>query len=295
MIHYNTCPVCNSSNIFSKISAIDYTVSKESFEIWHCGDCSGRFTQKVPSIEDIGQYYQSENYISHTATNKGVVNWLYLRVRQYTLLAKKKLIERVTGINKGSLLDIGAGTGTFVHYMLSNGWSVEGLEPDKGAIKRAADTYRIQLKSSDELFGIADNSFDVITLWHVLEHVHDLHTYIREIKRICKANGKIFIAVPNYTSYDATHYQQFWAAYDVPRHLYHFSPQSMEKLLHLHDCKIQRIHPMWFDSFYVSMLSEKYKSGSADIIKGVWTGIRSNIKAINNKRLASSLIYVVTV
>ncbi len=295
MIHHDSCPVCSSPNIAPKLISTDHTVSGESFEIWQCNDCSLRFTQNIPEAEEIGKYYQSENYISHTATNKGIINWLYLRVRQITLLGKRKLIERFTGIKKGDLLDIGAGTGAFVHYMSTAGWRVEGLEPDDGAIKRAAATYGIRLKPSSELFNINENSFDVITLWHVLEHVHGLHGYIQQIKKLCRTSGKIFIAVPNYTSFDAHYYDQSWAAYDVPRHLYHFSPQAMEKLLTLHGCSIQRIEPMWFDSYYVSMLSEKYKTGSSNIIKGGWRGFRSNYRALKDKKMASSLIYVVAI
>lgn len=293
MIHYDSCPVCDSPGINKVITATDHTVSGELFEIWQCANCSLRFTQDIPEPEKIGRYYKSENYISHTETNKGIVNWLYLQVRKFTLSGKRKLIEKITGIKKGWLLDIGAGTGAFVSYMSAAGWRTEGLEPDDSAIKRAAAAYGVQLKPSSELFNLAPAMYDAITMWHVLEHVHDLHGYVEQLKKLVKPSGKIFIAVPNYTSFDADHYGASWAAYDVPRHLYHFSPASMKTLMEEHDLKITSIHPMWFDSYYVSLLSEKYRSGSSSLIKGFWSGFRSNNRAFSNNRKASSLIYVI--
>ncbi|RYF93488.1 MAG: class I SAM-dependent methyltransferase, partial [Chitinophagaceae bacterium] len=268
MISYERCPVCDSSGIHPVFSAIDHTVSGESFEIWQCANCSLRFTQNVPELNDIGRYYQSENYISHTETSKGLVNWLYLKVRKYTLSSKRTFIEDETGLKKGSLLDIGAGTGAFLHHMKEREWMVEGVEPDSGAIERAAREYSIQLKPSQELFSFPEQTFDAITMWHVLEHVHDLHAYIRQIKKLVKPGATIFIAVPNYTSYDAEHYQSAWAAYDVPRHLYHFSPASMNELMKRHGLAVIKAQPMWFDSFYVSLLSEKYRTGKPSLIKG---------------------------
>jgi 2-polyprenyl-3-methyl-5-hydroxy-6-metoxy-1,4-benzoquinol methylase len=294
MITYERCPVCESAAIQPVFTATDYTVSKEQFSIFQCANCSLRFTQNVPDTNHIGPYYRSENYISHSETNKGLVNWLYLRVRKFTLSTKKTFIEDRTGMKNGLVLDIGAGAGAFIHYMQQKGWQVEGLEPDASAIERASSEYGLQLKPSSHLFSINPASFDAITLWHVLEHVHDLHEYIAQIKKICKPGGKIFIAVPNYTSYDADHYSSVWAAYDVPRHLYHFSPAAMHELMRRHHCVIERIQPMWFDSFYVSLLSEKYKTGRSNLLKGFLIGLRSNIKAMYNKRKASSVIYVIS-
>jgi SAM-dependent methyltransferase len=182
MITYQFCPVCNSSGIQQVLTAKDHTVSFESFSIWQCANCSLRFTQNIPSPEEIGRYYQSEEYISHSETSKGINNWLYLLVRRFTLSAKRNFIEDETGIKKGRLLDVGAGAGAFVHHMKENGWNVEGVEPDPQAIDRAFSQYGIRLKSSSELFSLQQSSFDAVTMWHVLEHVHDLHEYIRHIK-----------------------------------------------------------------------------------------------------------------
>src|SRR5687768_6634987 len=293
MISYQRCPVCDSPRIQQVFTAKDHTVSSQSFGIWQCAHCSLRFTQNIPEPGEIGRYYKSENYISHTETNKGIINWLYLRVRKLTLSAKRGFIEDQTAIKRGKLLDIGAGAGAFVHHMKEYDWDAEGVEPDSQAIDRANQQYGLQLHPSSHLFSLQGKIFDAITMWHVLEHVHDLHGYIHQIKSICKPGGKIFIAVPNYTSHDAGHYGSSWAAYDVPRHLYHFSPASMQELMKKHNCRIEKIQPMWFDSFYVSLLSEKYKTGHSNLMKGFWYGLRSNIKALSNKRRASSIIYVI--
>jgi 2-polyprenyl-3-methyl-5-hydroxy-6-metoxy-1,4-benzoquinol methylase len=294
MIHYNSCPVCSCAAVSEVLTAVDYTVSNEQFEIWQCANCSLRFTQNVPETNAIGKYYKSEKYISHSETKRGLINTLYLLVRRFTLLSKKNFVQRITGIKTGSLLDIGAGTGAFLNSMKSGGWNVEGVEPVYQAIKKAAATHGIQLKPANYLFQLPEKSFDAITLWHVLEHVHELHNYVEQLKFLCKKKGRVFIAVPNYTSYDAAYYSDKWAAYDVPRHLYHFSPAAMMELINSHGGHIESIHPMWFDSFYVCLLSEKYRTGSSNIIQGFWKGFQSNRKALANKRKASSVIYVVS-
>lgn len=293
MIHYAFCPACGAASIRKVFCVTDHTVSGDAFEVWQCAACSLRFTQDVPAEEKIGAYYRSEDYISHTETREGLVNRLYMLVRRFTLRDKKQMICRETGLQKGRLLDVGAGTGAFAHTMQVAGWEVTGLEPDEGAIQRAAEIYRLQLQPSEQLFHLEENSYDAVTLWHVLEHVHRLHEYLEQIKRVCRHGGKIFIAVPNYTSVDAERYGPFWAAYDVPRHLYHFSPAAMDALVKRHGCRISKIRPMWFDSFYVSLLSEKYRTGRARLIPGGLSGLRSNLRAVSRPRRASSLIYVI--
>jgi 2-polyprenyl-3-methyl-5-hydroxy-6-metoxy-1,4-benzoquinol methylase len=192
------------------------------------------------------------------------------------------------------LLDLGAGTGAFAAVMQESGWTVSALEPDEQARKKAASLYALRLEDSSKLFEIEEDKFDAITLWHVIEHVHSLHQYLDQLRKILKPGGIIFIAVPNYTSYDADLYQEFWAAYDTPRHLYHFSPAAMQNLLQSKGLQLKAIKPMWFDSFYVSLLSEKYKSRRSNLIKGFLNGAISNWKALFNKQKASSLIYIVS-
>jgi len=293
IITRNACPVCNATAISLRLGAEDHTVSHQQFEIWECAHCSLRFTQNAPDELSVGDFYQSDNYISHTDTQKGIINKLYHFVRKTTLKRKQRLIEQTTGLPKGVLLDIGAGTGAFAHIMKQAGWNTTGLEPDAGTRKRAADLYGLNLQDTSSLFQLPAATFDAITMWHVLEHVHELHAYIEQIKLLLKEKGKALIAVPNYTSYDAGAYQQYWAAYDVPRHLYHFTPAAIKNLLNQHGLQLIGIRPMWFDSFYISMLSEQYKNGKNNLVKALWNGTLSNVKAVFNKERCSSVIYII--
>ena len=294
MIHYTGCPICKSELIQEQLTAKDYTVSQNVFSIWRCNACTVRFTQDVPEQDAIGAYYASDNYISHSDTKKGIINSLYHLVRKRTLGAKRRLVINETGILKGQILDIGCGTGAFLDTMKEANWNINGLEPDAVARNKAAELYNIHPQEPGKLFELNKGSYNAITMWHVLEHVHELHAYIKQIAALLAPNGKLFIAVPNYTSKDAAIYAANWAAYDVPRHLYHFSPQSMEKLLSMHGLKLTAFKPMWFDSFYVSMLSEQYKNGKGNIIKAVFNGFLSNLKAWGDVRKCSSVIYVIS-
>lgn len=293
IITYTHCPCCNSELIKPVLKAIDYTVSHQQFEIWHCSNCTLRFTQNVPVETEKNKYYQSADYVSHSNTKQGLINRLYHIVRTYTLHSKKKLIKSICRQQHPSLLDVGAGTGAFVKIMKDAGWNITGLEPDETARKNALQQYQLQLQTLEELPALPANNFDVITLWHVLEHVHQLHKYLHTFHSLLKNNGALIIAVPNYTSYDAQLYRQSWAAYDVPRHLYHFSPRSMQALMQQHNFSVTQYKPMWFDSFYISMLSEKYSSGNGNVLKAVYHGLLSNFKALNDVKKCSSLIYII--
>jgi 2-polyprenyl-3-methyl-5-hydroxy-6-metoxy-1,4-benzoquinol methylase len=277
MLHYSHCPVCKAPAIQPAFSAKDFTVTKEQFAVWKCSQCTAMFTQDIPSQEQIGKYYKSENYISHSDTQKGFINKLYHRIRKRTLNKKMNLVKSETGLETGNILDIGCGTGAFLNTMQQAGWKVTGLEPDEDARATALSLYKIQPLVSQVIFALPAAHFDAVTAWHVMEHVHQLHEYVDQLKKIITPKGKIFIAVPNYTSPDATHYKSHWAAYDVPRHLYHFSPNSMSVLMEMHGMKVEKIMPMWFDSFYVSMLSEQYKNGRGNIVKAFFVGLMSNV------------------
>lgn len=291
-MHYTECPVCGSENINPLFSATDHTVSKSDFVIWQCGSCTLRFTQDVPDEAHIGPYYKAEAYISHTDSHKGLVNRVYQRVRRFTLRQKVRLIERSAGIRGGSVLDVGCGTGAFLRTMKEAGWKVQGLEPDPDARRLATDS-GVPVQPAELLYELPAASFDVITLWHVLEHVHDLHRYMDQLKALLKEGGRLFIAVPNYTALDADIYRFHWAAYDVPRHLYHFSPKSLETLLQRHGLRLLDKRPMWFDSFYISLLSSRYQKGHTSWIGAPLAGLRSNLKALGNNDRCSSITYVV--
>ena len=293
LLHYSNCPSCRGENLQPVLNAVDQTVSHETFAIWQCEGCGLRFTQDVPDEGEIGRYYKSDSYISHSNTSKGFVNNLYHMVRRETLAEKYRLVASATRLKQGKLLDIGAGTGAFVGYMKGRGWEVSGLEPDASARGVAWTDNQVQLSDIGQLFSLTPDSYDAITLWHVLEHVHDLHGYMEQLKKLVRRSGRIFIAVPNYTSYDARVYQGNWAAYDVPRHLYHFSPAAMQTLVVGHGLQLLGSQAMWYDSFYISLLSERYR-GKGNMFRAGVTGLVSNAKAFVNKSRCSSLIYVVS-
>lgn len=294
-IHYTNCPVCGSTDLKDVLKATDHTVSGEKFGITECIACGLRFTQDVPDEASIGPYYRSEKYISHTNTSTGLINQLYHFVRKRTLTAKRKLVQKATGVSTGKLLDIGSGTGAFLHEMKQNGWDTTGLEPDTPARKLAKELYDIELYENNQLYQLSPGSFHAITMWHVLEHVHDLHGYMKQIKNLLQQKGRLIIAIPNYTSADASIYKEYWAAYDVPRHLYHFSPRSMQALMEKHGLQILQYKPMWYDSFYIAMLSSRYKNGTTNLFSACWNGLRSNLNAIGNNKKCSSVIYVISV
>jgi 2-polyprenyl-3-methyl-5-hydroxy-6-metoxy-1,4-benzoquinol methylase len=291
-VHYTNCPVCGSTQINPLLTVKDHSVSREDFVLWQCSNCSLRFTQDVPDEESIGKYYQSTEYISHSNTSKGLVNSLYQKVRNYTLNQKADLIIMNT-VKQGRILDLGAGIGAFINTMKGKGWEITGIEPDEGARQQSKNLFNIELKETGSLQQLSENNFDAITLWHVLEHVHQLHDYIERLKDLLKPNGKIFIAVPNYESVDSSIYKLYWAAYDVPRHLYHFTPKALDVLMSKHGLKVISKKPMWFDSFYISLLSSKYKNGKTNWIGAGLSGLRSNLKALLNKDHCSSVIYII--
>ncbi|MFL5772057.1 MAG: class I SAM-dependent methyltransferase [Flavisolibacter sp.] len=290
-VHYTSCPVCDSRDINPLLTVKDHSVSKQDFVIWQCTNCSLRFTQDVPDSDSIGEYYRSPEYISHTNIATGPVNRLYQKVRKHTLSQKASLITRFT-VTAGAILDIGAGTGAFLHTMKEKNWKVTGIEPDAGAREEAKKSFEVELQDIHHLEKLSAGSFDAITMWHVLEHVHDLHATVEKLKSLLKPDGKMFIAVPNYTSGDSSIYKLFWAAYDVPRHLYHFTPKTMKVLLERHNLSIIEKKPMWFDAFYISLLSSKYRKGRTSWIGATISGLRSNITAMVNRDRCSSVIYI---
>jgi 2-polyprenyl-3-methyl-5-hydroxy-6-metoxy-1,4-benzoquinol methylase len=289
-VHYDSCPVCHSKAISQVLEARDYTVSDELFAVWECGQCSLRFTQDIPVEAEVGAYYQSEEYVSHSNTSKGFVNSMYQRVRKRTLKTKRKLIEKAANTAQGRILDIGCGTGEFLYSMQVAGWQGIGLEPDEGA-RAQAQSLGLKVYDNEELFKLGPEGYDAVTMWHVLEHVHRLHEYMGAINRVLKPGGLLLIAVPNYTSKDAAIYGPEWAAYDVPRHLYHFSPKSIQTLLPQHRFELERMEHMPFDPFYVSLLSEKYRHGSARLVPAALKGLRSWMASSGDASRGSSVMY----
>ncbi|WP_405563952.1 class I SAM-dependent methyltransferase [Polaribacter sp. Asnod6-C07] len=263
----------------------DFTVSGEVYQVKKNEEFDMLVTVPVP--ENLGDYYKSEDYISHTDSKKSLFDKVYQSVKNITLKRKLKLINSFNTSSK-NILDVGAGTGDFLKVCATNSWNVFGSEPDLGA-RNIALKKGISLE--EDLSKFNNNQFDVITLWHVLEHVENLEEYISTLNNLLTKNGKLIIAVPNYKSYDAKHYQQFWAAFDVPRHLWHFSQTSIAKLFSKENMIVEKSLPMKFDAYYVSLLSEKYKSGAMKPISAFLKGFKSNLSAKSTNEY-SSLIYV---
>ncbi|MFZ4670664.1 MAG: class I SAM-dependent methyltransferase [Flavobacterium sp.] len=270
---------------FQKVK--DYSVSKEIFELHHNPEYDLLITFPKPSLEQLPSYYESEDYISHTDGKRSLFEKAYHFIKSIAIKNKVKLINAKS--EKGKLLDIGAGTGDFLVAAKNDGWQTLGIEPSKKA-KTIAINKGVDF--AENLSDLESHSFDVITLWHVLEHVPNLDDYIKELKRILKPSGTIIIAVPNFKSFDANFYGRHWAAYDVPRHIWHFSKTTIDKLFSEKQMKLVEVLPMKFDSFYVSLLSEKYKTGSMNFVRAFFVGLKSNLSGKKTKEY-SSHIYVI--
>ena len=287
----NNCPICKSDQTTLFLTCIDHTVSRETFSIVQCNSCGFKFTNPRPEEDKLGAYYKSEDYVSHSNTKKGFINSTYQSVRKYTLLKKLELISKY--YKTGKILDIGCGTGEFLNTCKSAKWETFGIEPDPDARKMAKDNFGLDVREESEINNLSNEGFDIISMWHVLEHVPRLNERIEDLKRLIKPDGVIIIAVPNCNSLDAKIYGENWAAYDVPRHLYHFTPKDIELVFKNHGLKMFKVLPMVFDSFYVSMLSEKIKTGKTNIIRSTWNGFRSNLSALKSGKTSSSQIYLI--
>lgn len=273
------------------LSVKDHSVSGEEFQLLHNEEFDMLETYPQPSLGKLPEYYKSEDYISHTDSRRNAFEKIYQFVKSISLKRKLKLINSVSEHSK-TLLDVGCGTGDFLKLAKANNWIICGIEPNENARKIANQKTNQSIFEVEHLLNIEAHSFDVITLWHVLEHLPKLDDHILIFKKLLKSDGRLIIAVPNFKSHDAKWYKKYWAAYDVPRHLWHFSKTSISKLVAKEDMIVEKHLPMTFDSFYVSLLSEKYKSGYMNFFKAFWTGWRSNMKAKNTGEY-SSLIYII--
>lgn len=291
MKQISNCPVCHADKFRNFIKCEDFTVSHEQFNIVQCEACKFRFTNPIPELNNLGDYYESENYISHSNTSKDLISKLYQIARKGAIRKKHALVKsRVTG---NDWLDIGCGTGDFMRYCKYTGLNIKGIEPSEKARSFAIQEYGLTIYDEAKIYEFKKESFNAISMWHVLEHVYPLQERVQKIINLLKPGGKAFIAVPNCASLDAKIYKEHWAAYDVPRHLYHFRQDQMKQLWKTNGAELEEILPMKLDSYYVSLLSEKYKrSGILSYPKAFINGLRSNLSA-NSSGEWSSLIYVI--
>lgn len=263
----------------------DHYYTQEEFRLEYNEELD--MLQTTPLPKEPEKYYSSNSYISHSDQSTSLIDKIYLLVKRYSISNKLNLLNSLVE-RKGKLLDIGAGTGEFLLSAKNASWTIEGVEPNSVA-RFNSEQKGIHLHAS--LTKVSNRKFDVITLWHVLEHLPNLKEQLIAIDNLLVDNGVLIIAVPNFKSYDAQKYKSYWAAYDVPRHFWHFSKQSIIKLFTPMGYTLEKIKPMYFDSFYVSLLSEKYKNGRNRYIPAFISGLTSNIKGIFTKEY-SSHIYV---
>ncbi len=288
----DSCPVCGHTehNIF--LQTKDYFLTGETFSLMQCTSCSFIFTSPVPEKDNVFNYYNSPEYSSHTLKKNNLFSYLYANARKFNIRQKYRIVSDYA--QSGKILDVGCGTGELLKYFRDMGWYTTGIEPVDKAREFAIQQNKIEVYPEEQLKKFEQDTFDVVTLWHVLEHVYDLNQRLEELKKILKPEGVLFIAVPMIDSYDAVHYGSFWGALDVPRHLYHFSKTTMSNLLQKHSFHIVRTYPMKMDAYYVSLLSERYKKARTPYLNAVVTGFRSNRQA-KASGAYSSMIFAVKI
>ena len=285
----NKCPWCQSEKAHLHLSLKDYFLTQEPFEIMVCEDCGLLYTTPKPSDEKLGDYYKSEEYYSHQENKKGFIPHVYELVKSVNL--KRKFGFATQGKKLGKLLDIGCGVGDFLHYAEQNGWYCTGAEPSDDAAAIAKKRIQGEIIQPIDLEKLPDESFDVITMWHVLEHVSDLQWQVNQLNRLLKKGGRLVIALPNYNSYDAQFYQDKWAAYDVPRHLNHFCQDFIANMFKINGLIQKQTQKLVWDAFYISFMSEKYRQKGLPLVRGCFRGLISNLKARKSGEW-SSLVYV---
>ncbi|MCX6260472.1 MAG: class I SAM-dependent methyltransferase [Bacteroidia bacterium] len=292
MIIHSICPLCSSGKISLYLKCTDYLLSSEEFDLCKCSECGFVFTRQYPDEQNIGRYYESDDYVSHDDKAKGFLNRMYLQARSVMLKKKRKIVEKATGIRKGRILDIGCGTGYFAAAMKKGGWDVTGIEPNVKARDFAARQFALDFISPERISELPSGSFDCITMWHVLEHFHDPFSYAAEIMRLIRPGGVCFCALPNCGSFDAEHYGETWAAYDVPRHLWHFTLETFRVFAEKTGFHITEIRSLPLDVFYISILSEKNKGTKFNFLIGMLKGSLFAFRAQFDKSKSSSLIYI---
>jgi len=264
----------------------DYFLTKEPFSLVRNSQFGYLETFPQP-LDNLDDYYKSEEYISHTDGQKNLFEKVYQFFKYFNIRYKFSLLDSP---KKGTkILDYGCGVGDFLAFAKKQKLEVLGIEPNENAREIAQHKLGENFIINENISNL-NEQFDYITLWHVLEHIPNLEEFLKSLKDKIKDDGTILIAVPNYKSFDAQYYKKYWAAYDVPRHLWHFDPKSMEKLFDAYGMKIEKNYPLWFDSFYVSILSEKFKKNKLGIITAICVALISNFIGLFNGN-TSSIVY----
>jgi 2-polyprenyl-3-methyl-5-hydroxy-6-metoxy-1,4-benzoquinol methylase len=289
---HEECIVCGAREFITAFKCIDHLVSSKEFSIMRCKACGFMFTQGIPEPAQIGAYYESPEYISHTGGRKSLTDILYGISRSIMLRHKTGIVKKFTNTAKGTILDIGAGTGHFVMQMQKIGWNALGVEISDNARRHATEINEISLIPSLKEGNFAENSFDAITMWHVLEHIHEPEVYLNNLCTILKKGGILIIALPNPESTDARHYKNNWAAYDVPRHLWHFSINHINTLTSRAGLRPVAVKRMPLDAFYIAILSERHRQSRFALIKGLLKGSYFWLAAAISKEKCSSLIHI---
>lgn len=293
-IEIQNCPCCKGKELKAYLQVKDHLLSKETFSLKQCVNCTFVFTANPPSEEASGKYYESDDYIEHSDTKSGLINRIYHIARQRMLSKKHRMISK-TQKSGSRLLDIGSASGYFLSFMKSKGFQVEGVEISEKARALCLSKFEIEASTPDQFSqGGVLGTFNAITMWHVLEHVYPLSEYLIQIHKQLAENGRVYIAVPNHTSFDAQQYKSDWAAYDVPRHLWHFNPKSFETLIHRHDFELEEMLRLPLDSFYISLVSEQYKNDHTRFsLKALVNGFRSWLKSLSSAGNCSSIVYII--
>lgn len=289
----NSCLVCGHTTLNKELTCKDFVASGESFDLYRCAHCTFLFTNPRPDFNQIGPYYQSDRYVSHAGDKKdfSFMYKVYDWVRDYSI--KQKISHIKTYKPSGKLMDLGCGLGYFLHGVVNDGaFQALGVDVSQEAVEYVKNKFGHHVQNESDLDNLEPESFDVITQWHVLEHVHLLNERMEQLKKLLKKDGYLFIAVPNSNSWDAKHYKEFWDGYDVPRHLYHFNQKSFTELMQRHGFKVVETRSMPFDAPYISMRSEVHQGNKFEFIRGAISGLRSTISAQRNND-HSSLLFVV--
>jgi SAM-dependent methyltransferase len=295
MVQTNSCPICSCGSMGHFLNCTDHLVSGKNFELSRCISCGFIFTASPPDKKDIGSYYESDDYISHSDSDITFLDKAYQEVRKIMLARKRKLVIRKSGRSCGKILDIGCGTGHFLNEMKISDWDVTGVEINKKAREYAASRFGLKVFPPENLRSLPDKEFDCITLWHVLEHFHEPYDYFADIKRLLKPGGVLLTALPNSESFDALHYGKEWAAFDVPRHLWHFNPSTFSLFAEKAGFKITSLRVLPFDVFYISILSERHKGSAFPSLSGLTIGIIYFFFSLFNRKRGSSIVYTLKI